>query len=85
MVGIKYETLDDLNNQAYAWCDKVNSKVHSTTNKIPFEELDKEIAMEDSQLSLLTKSFYVHSACWGPLHSTMLHHRPASQIHPALA
>jgi transposase len=42
MVGIKYETLDDLNNQAYAWCDKVNSKVHATTNKIPFEELNKE-------------------------------------------
>lgn len=42
MIGIKYDTLEDLNNQAAAWCDKVNSKVHATTNKIPFKELIKE-------------------------------------------
>ena len=35
MVGIKYKKLEDLNRQAYAWCEKVNNKVHSTTNEIP--------------------------------------------------
>jgi transposase len=42
MIGIKYETLDDLNGQAHAWCNKVNGKVHSTTGEIPFERLKKE-------------------------------------------
>ena len=42
MVGIKYETLQDLNKQADAWCNKVNNKTHATTNKIPFGELVKE-------------------------------------------
>jgi len=32
MVGIKYNSLDDLNGQALAWCNKVNGKVHATTN-----------------------------------------------------
>ena len=35
MVGIKYKDLEDLNKQAYGWCEKVNNKVHSTTNEIP--------------------------------------------------
>lgn len=42
MVGIKYNSLDDLNGQALAWCNKVNGKVHSTTGEIPFERLKKE-------------------------------------------
>jgi transposase len=42
MVGIKYNSLDDLNSQAIAWCNKVNGKEHSTTGKIPFEQLKKE-------------------------------------------
>ena len=42
MVGIKYNSLDDLNGQAVAWCNKVNGKVHATTNEIPFERLKKE-------------------------------------------
>lgn len=42
MVGIKYSSLDDLNGQAVAWCNKVNGKVHATTNEIPFERLKKE-------------------------------------------
>ena len=35
MVGIKYKNLEDLNKQAYSWCEKVNNKVHSTINEIP--------------------------------------------------
>jgi transposase len=42
MVGIKYNSLDDLNGQALAWCNKVNGKVHATTGEIPFERLKKE-------------------------------------------
>ena len=42
MVGIKYDSLDDLNGQALAWCNKVNGKVHATTGEIPFERLRKE-------------------------------------------
>ena len=42
MVGIRYESLDDLNGQAVAWCNKVNAKIHATTNEIPFERLKKE-------------------------------------------
>lgn len=42
MTGIKYDSLEDLNNQAVLWCNKVNNKVHGTTNEIPFERLPKE-------------------------------------------
>jgi hypothetical protein len=42
MTGIQFSGLDDLNGQAIAWCNKVNTKVHSTTNEIPFDRLKKE-------------------------------------------
>ena len=42
MVGIKYSSLDDLNGQALAWCNKVNAKEHGTTGEIPFERIKKE-------------------------------------------
>jgi transposase len=42
MVGIRYDSLDNLNGQALAWCNKVNGKVHGTTGEIPFERLKKE-------------------------------------------
>lgn len=42
MVGIQYNSLDDLNGQAMAWCNKVNGKVHGTTGEIPFERLKQE-------------------------------------------
>jgi transposase len=42
MVGIQYESLDDLNGQALAWCNKVNGKVHATTGEIPFDRVKKE-------------------------------------------
>lgn len=34
--------LTDLNVQALSWCDEVNSKLHSTTNKVPFDRLTQE-------------------------------------------
>lgn len=42
MVGIKYSSLDDLNGQALAWCNKVNAKEHGTTGEIPFERIKRE-------------------------------------------
>ena len=42
MIGIKYDSLADLNGQAIAWCNKVNGKEHGTTGKIPFEQLKRE-------------------------------------------
>jgi transposase len=42
MVGVKYQSLNDLNGQALAWCNKVNAKVHGTTNEVPFERLKRE-------------------------------------------
>ena len=42
MVGVKYNSLDDLNGQALAWCNKVNGNIHGTTGEIPFERVKKE-------------------------------------------
>lgn len=42
MIGMKYDSLNDLNGQALAWCNKVNGKIHATTGEIPFERLKKE-------------------------------------------
>ena len=53
MVGIKYNSLADLNGQALAWCNKVNGKVHATTNEIPFERLKKE------RLNPLTREYII--------------------------
>lgn len=38
----QHSSLADLNGQALAWCNKVNGRVHATTNEIPFERLKKE-------------------------------------------
>ena len=53
MVGIKYGSLDDLNGQAVAWCDKVNGKIHATTNEIPFDRLPSE------RLSPITREYII--------------------------
>ena len=53
MVGIKYDSLADLNGQALAWCNKVNGNVHATTNEIPFERLKKE------RLNPLTREYII--------------------------
>ena len=42
MTGIKYNSLNDLNGQALAWCNKVNGKLHGTTNEVPFHRLKEE-------------------------------------------
>lgn len=42
MVGIKYSSLADLNSQAHAWCNKINVKIHGTTNERPIDRLAEE-------------------------------------------
>lgn len=42
MVGIKYNSLADLNSQAHAWCNKINAKIHGTTNERPIDRLVEE-------------------------------------------
>ncbi|MBT9260402.1 MAG: IS21 family transposase [Clostridiales bacterium] len=40
--GRRFTDLADLNEQARAWCDKANRRVHGTTSQIPVEQLAKE-------------------------------------------
>lgn len=42
MVGIKYNSLADLNSKAHAWCNKINARVHGTTNERPVDRLPDE-------------------------------------------
>lgn len=53
MTGIKYHSLDELNGQAYAWCNKVNGKIHGTTNERPIERL------KDERLSPLKREYII--------------------------
>lgn len=55
MTGIRYSSLDDLNGQALAWCNKVNGRPHSTTGEIPFERLGKEHLSPLSRQYLIEK------------------------------
>ena len=49
--GIRFTDLDDLNDQARAWCDQLNQKVHRTTLSIPMNRWVEE------GLSPLLKAF----------------------------
>ena len=49
--GIRFTDLDDLNDQARAWCDRLNQKVHRTTLSIPMNRWVEE------GLSPLPKAF----------------------------
>ena len=53
MTGIQYHSLDDLNGQALAWCNKVNAKEHGTTGEIPFDRLKEE------RLSPLSREYII--------------------------
>ena len=53
MIGIKYKDLEDLNKQAYVWCEKVNNKVHSTTNEIP------KIRLIEEHLTKVTRPYFI--------------------------
>ena len=53
MTGIKYESLNNLNNQATSWNIKVNNKIHQTTNEIPVNKL------KDENLSPLVREYII--------------------------
>lgn len=40
--GVLFTDLDDLNRQAHAWCERINSRVHRTTHVRPVERLAEE-------------------------------------------
>ena len=41
-MGLEFSSIDDLNAKAIAWCNKVNARVHGTTNEVPFDRLKNE-------------------------------------------
>jgi transposase len=40
--GLAFDSVEDLNQQARAWMEKVNRQPHSTTREVPYERLPKE-------------------------------------------
>lgn len=40
--GVTFTDLDDLNLQAHAWCERINSRVHRTTHARPIDRLAEE-------------------------------------------
>ena len=41
--GVTFTDLDDLNRQAFAWCERINSRVHRTTHMRPIDRLPEEL------------------------------------------
>jgi transposase len=39
--GVRFTDIDDLNQQARAWCDRLNQKVHRTTKSHPDEQVGR--------------------------------------------
>ncbi len=40
--GVRFRDIDDLNEQAKAWCDRLNQKVHRTTRQVPLDRWVEE-------------------------------------------
>src|SRR6266571_2821107 len=40
--GVCFSDIDDLNRQAHIWCERINSRVHSTTHERPRERRERE-------------------------------------------
>src|SRR5213080_85658 len=40
--GVSFTDVDDLNRQAHAWCERINSRVHRTTHERPRERREQE-------------------------------------------
>jgi transposase len=49
--GVSFSDIDDLNRQAYVWCERINSRVHRTTHQRPRERREQE------ELSPLPQAF----------------------------
>lgn len=52
MIGIRYNSLGDLNGQAPAWCNKVNGRMYATTNEVPLERLKRGSTLSSVNISL---------------------------------
>jgi hypothetical protein len=40
--GVSFTDIDDLNRQAHAWCERINSRVHRTTHERPCDRRQRE-------------------------------------------
>src|SRR5258708_19684377 len=40
--SVAFPEIDDLNRQAQAWCERINSRVHGTTHERPSERREQE-------------------------------------------
>jgi transposase len=40
--GVQFESLADLNRQAFQWCEEANRRVHATTREVPTERWPQE-------------------------------------------
>src|SRR3989440_2608375 len=40
--GVSFTEIDDLNRQATAWCERINSRIHGTTHERPSERHEQE-------------------------------------------
>jgi transposase len=49
--GVSFTDIDDLNRQAHAWCERINTRVHRTTHERPRERRERE------PLALLPQAF----------------------------
>lgn len=54
MIGIKYKSLEDLNNKAYLWLEKINNKIHGTTNEIP------KVRLIEENLNKITRMYNIN-------------------------
>lgn len=48
-LGIDFASINDLNDQAIKWLERVNSTVHGTTHEVPLERFKKEELMSYNQ------------------------------------
>ncbi|HEY9714337.1 MAG TPA: IS21 family transposase, partial [Chroococcales cyanobacterium] len=53
--GVHFTDLDDLNEQARAWCDRLNQRVHRTTRRVPMD-----LWVEESLMPLPNDSAWEH-------------------------
>jgi hypothetical protein len=72
--GIIFTDVDDLNRQAHAWCERLNSRVHRTTHGRPVERLAEE------QLLPLPEAF-----AWERFATEERHPSPGMATSPTMA
>jgi len=58
--GEEFNSLNEINQKAKIWLEKVNNKIHATTKEVPFIRLKKEglLSIQNKQLYDLTPTYY---------------------------